>query len=215
MRFLLFSLLILLIPFYSFAQSSADRARAFLAAKEMKENGVLIVRLDSKDIKIKTLQRALASSSLKDKKRQRTQAMLDETIRRRDAINHAMAQSFSDSFSFCPVFICFDTSSNSLKAGLRRGIFFDKMLQPAPNAILPDSANIFVVYYHEKSGEYPFDGLILRRLRAVLEEPFPKFTAIRESFVYDINTPRIRRAANQMERRLQRLYAKAEEKIKD
>ncbi len=196
-------------------QSAADRLQAFAAVKEMKENGVLLVRLDSKDTKIKVYERALADSKLNDKKRRRLQGELDATIKRRDIINTAIAQSFSDSFDFCPVFICFDTSSNTLKAGLKKGIFFNRDISPAPDISIPDSAAIFVVYFHEKSGQYPTDGLILRRLRGILEEPFPKYTAIRESFINDINSPRISRAAAGMNRRLHRLYERALKKEED
>ena len=215
MRYSILILFLLIFQFQAFAQSASDRDRAFLAVKDMKEKGVLIVRLDTKEIKIKTFQRALAASTLKEKKRKRIQKMLDETINERDAINIAMAKAFQDSFSFCPVFICFDTSSNSLKAGIKKGIFYDRDLKPAPELSLPDSSSIFVIYFHEKSGEYPSNGLILRKLRGLVEEPFPKFTAIRESFVYDINTPRIEKAAIQIAPRLQRLYNRADEKIKD
>ena len=215
MRYFILIILFFSIHYQSFAQSCYDRDRAFLAVKEMKEKGVLRIRLDTKDIKIKTYQRALAFSKLKEKKRKRIQKMLDETISERDAINLTMVKGFQDSFSFCPVFICFDTSSNTLKAGVRKGIFYDKNLKKAPEIELPDSASIFVVYYHDRSGDYPSDGLILRRLRGLLEEPFPKFTAIRQSFVYDINTPRIAKAAIQIDRRLQRLYNRSESKIKD
>jgi hypothetical protein len=215
MRYSILIISLFIIQFQAFAQTASDRDRAFIAVSDLKENGVLIVRLDTKDVKIKVFQRALAASTLKEKKRKRIQKMLDETINEKDAINLAMASAFRDSFSFCPVFICFDTSSNSLKAGIKKGIFYDTDLNPAPELTLPDSASIFVVYYHERSGEYPSDGLILRKLRGLVEEPFPKFTAIRESFVYNINTPRIAKAAIQIDRRLQRLYNRADEKIKD
>lgn len=208
------NLLFILLVITSFTELQSQipdkqaRDEALIATKLLKEQGVLVLRLETALPKIQMLERSLRSD-LKPRKRRRAEAMLKETIQRRDKINKAIVQSFSDTFDFCPVYISFDTSAKTLRNGARAGIFYDKDLQKVTNISIPDSAAIFVLYYHEKSGKYPYDGLLLRKLESTLTDPFPHYTPIRESFIYEINTPRIRKAIPRLQQRLKRLYQKA------
>ena len=189
----------------------ANREEAFLAVKEMKYGGVLVVRLKTNHIKIKSLQRELSNPNLKPGKRKRIQGILDETITRKDAINSTMANAFLDSFSFCPVYLSYDTSANTLK-NTKTGIFLNRDFQIDPTVSIPDTANIFIAYYHEKSGDYPSDGLMIRRLSKTLNDPFPHYSAIKESFINEMNTPRLKKVIFILDDKMGKLLARAEKR---
>jgi len=212
------TLFFIFLSLQSFAQPTINekykRDAAFEAIKEMKYQGVLVVRLRTNHVKVKALENTLANQDLKAGKRKRIQSMLDETLTKQNIMNQAMAKSFLDSFKFCPVYLSYDTSAKSLSAGMKKGIFLNREMQIDPSISIPDSAIVFVAYYHEKSGEYPTDGLMIRKLNKKLEEPFPHFTAVRESFVNDINAPRMRKAIYILDYKLRSLFARADKKSK-
>ncbi len=193
-------------------KSKDNRLESFEAVKEMKYGGILIVRLKTNYVKIKALEKELSNQGLKASKRKRTQGILDETISKKDALNQTLSETFLDSFSFCPVYLSFDSSANSLKNGLKKGIFLNRKLEIDPELSIPDSAKIFIAYYHEKSGNYPSDGLMIRRLHSELAEPFPHYTAVKESFLNDFNTPRLRKVILVLDNKLQSLLARAEKR---
>jgi hypothetical protein len=185
---------------------------SFEAVKEMKYGGILIVRLKTNYVKIKALEKELSNQGLKASKKKRIQAILDETISKKDALNQTLSETFLDSFSFCPVYLSFDSSANSLKNGLKKGIFLNRKLEIDPEISIPDTVKIFIAYYHEKSGNYPSDGLMIRGLSSELAEPFPHYTAVKESFLNEINTPRLRKVILILDDKLRRLLARAEKR---
>ncbi len=185
------------------------REAALKEAKRMKENGVLVIRLETAHTKVVMLERALSQKDLKKRKRKRLQGMLDETIQKRDRFNTAIVETMLDTFDFCPIYISYDTSANDLKNGARSGIFYNDAFEKDPSIAIPDSAEIYILYFHENSAKYNSDGLVLRRLKSTLDEPFPCFTPVRASFINEINTPRVRRAIPKIQKRLNRLYEKA------
>jgi hypothetical protein len=209
-------LFLLFFPICLFAQptfkSKDKKLESFEAVKEMKYSGVLVVRLKTNYVKICALEKELSNPALKAAKKKRIQGILAETINRRDALNETMAAAFLDSFSFCPVFLSYDTSANSLKNGIRKGIFLNNSLQIDPDISIPDTAKVFIAYYHDKSGNYPSDGLMVRKLRSELNEPFPHYTAVKESFLNEINTPKLRKVILVLDNRLRRLLARAEKR---
>ena len=144
------------------------------------KKGAIVVRLKTNHRKISMLQATLRSPKIKEKQRKRHQKMLDNTIGTRDAINQSIMDMFLDSFSFCPVYVMYDTASRSLNQGVRKGIFLDKdkNIDPTIELIEP---HVFLVNYRKQSGEFPFDVLLIRRLEERLEEPFPYFVELRES----------------------------------
>ena len=188
------------------------RDEAFQAVKELKYNGALVVRLETSHVKIKAFENNLKNPKLKPAARKRIQSFLDDTRERNEIINRNLMNAFSDSFNFCPVYFCYDSSAGTLKNGARKNIFLNKELAFDSSVEIPDAANIFVIYYHEKSGNYPTDGLMMRRLNKVLEEPFPAYTPVRESFVNEVNSPRIRRVVYGLDDRLRKLLARAEKR---
>ena len=211
-------LIILFLSNYLFAQptfkSKDNRLESFEAVKDMKYNGVLIVRLKTNYVKISALEKELSNTAIKPTRKKRIQGILAETIERRDAINETMAATFLDSFSFCPVYLSYDTSANSLKNGIRKGIFLNDSLQIDPDISIPDTAKVFIAYYHDKSGNYPSDGLMIRKLLSELAEPFPHYTAVKESFLNDVNTPKLRKVILVLDNRLRSLLARAEKREK-
>ena len=193
-------------------KSKDNRLESFEAVKEMKYGGVLVVRLKTNYVKIRALEKELTNPNISASKKKRLQSILVETISRRDALNETMAKTFLDSFSFCPVYLSYDSSANSLKNGLRKGIFLNSSLQIDADISIPDTAKIFIAYYHEKSGNYPSDGLMLRRLGSELADPFPHYTAVKESFLNEQNTPRLRKVILMLDKRLRELLARAEKR---
>jgi hypothetical protein len=193
-------------------KSKDNRLESFEAVKEMKYGGVLVVRLKTNYVKIRALEKELTNPNISASKKKRLQTILVETISRRDALNETMAKTFLDSFSFCPVYLSYDSSANSLKNGLRKGIFLNSSLQIDADISIPDTAKIFIAYYHEKSGNYPSDGLMLRRLGSELADPFPHYTAVKESFLNEQNTPRLRKVILMLDKRLRELLARAEKR---
>ena len=193
-------------------KSKDNRLESFEAVKEMKYGGVLVVRLKTNYVKIRALEKELTNPNISASKKKRLQTILVETISRRDALNETMAKTFLDSFSFCPVYLSYDSSANSLKNGLRKGVFLNSSLQIDADISIPDTAKIFIAYYHEKSGNYPSDGLMIRRLGSELADPFPHYTAVKESFLNEQNTPRLRKVILMLDKRLRELLARAEKR---
>ncbi len=193
-------------------KSKDHRLESFAAVKEMKYGGVLVVRLKTNHVKIRALEKELSNTGIKAAKKKRTQDILTQTISKRDALNETLSSTFLDTFSFCPVYLSYDSSANSLKNGVKKGIFLNKSLQIDPNISIPDTAKVFIAYYHEKSGNYPSDGLMIRRLLSELAEPFPHYTAVKESFLNEVNTPRLKKVIIVIDRRLRDLLERAEKR---
>lgn len=180
---------------------------AFSSIKELKE-GAIVVRLATKHRKIAMLEQTVRSPKLKDKQRQRHQAILDGTIKRRDDLNNAIMKQFQEEFTYCPVYVMYDTCSKALANGTTSGIFLNEEKEIDPDIILKQK-HIFIVNYKKSSGEFPFDILRVRKLKEKLEEPFPYYVAIRESVINTLNTPRAERAVAQLDRRLHAFYDRA------
>ncbi|MCH2021616.1 MAG: hypothetical protein MK207_03975 [Saprospiraceae bacterium] len=183
------------------------KAYAYSSIKELKE-GAIVVRLKTNHRKIQLLEKTLKSNGLNKNQRKRHQAILDGTIAVRDAFNNAIADMFLDSFSFCPVYLMYDTCSNALKSGQKEGIFLNKD-KTADSSIELNEPHVFLVNYKKSSGEFPFDVLRMQKLNDRLEDPFPYFIQLRESWINQINTPRAARAVVQLDRKLKNFYNRA------
>ena len=209
-------LAILSWPLYSqpTINNKEDRNAATEAIQLLKSKGVIVVRLKTYQSKIAALEANLKNEKLKPSRRKELEAMLQETTDMRDAINQTLFSTFKDSFDFCPVYFCFDKDARTLSQGTRKGIFLDSEMKPDPEISLSDTAAVFVAYFHEKSGDYPLNGLILRKLNETLDEPFPAYTPIRESFVNEINTPKLKKTILFLDQRLKALYQLAGKKGK-
>lgn len=187
--------------------SKEKKEFAFNSIKELKD-GAIVVRLHTSYRKIKQLELVLESPKSTKQQLKRHQAILDGTIKRRDELNKAIASMFSDSFKFCPVYLMYDTNTNALKNDVRTGIFLDSNYV-LDSSITLTEAHVFIVNYLKSGSDFPFDVLRVQKLEEKLEDPFPYYAALRESWINAINTPRAKAAVIELDRRFRRFYEQA------
>lgn len=183
------------------------REFAFNSIKELK-NGALVVRLQTNHRKIEILEATVRDPKLTDAQRKRHKAILDGTVKRRDEFNNAIATMFADSFRFCPVYLMYDTCSNALTKGVRKGLFLDTLLKVDTSIVLKEP-HVFLVNYVKSNSDFPFDVLRVRKLLEKLDEPFPYYAAVRESWIDSANTRRAAGAVAELDRRFRRFLARA------
>lgn len=180
---------------------------AFSSIKELKE-GAMVVRLKTNHRKLAIIERNLRSPNLTKAQRKRQERILAGTLKARDEFNEAIGTMFVDSFTFCPVYVMYDTCSSALSKGVREGLFLGKDNKIDPSIKIKE-ANIFIVNYKENGAEFPYDVLRVRKLKEKLENPFPYYVALRESWVNQINTPRASRAVRQLDRKFYQFYQRS------
>ena len=61
---------------------------------------------------------------------------------------------------------------------------------------------IFIINYKKKSSEFPFDVLRMQKLHERLDDPFPYYMQLRESWLNNVNSPRAAQAVIQLDKRL-------------
>lgn len=181
------------------------KAHSQQAIIDMK-NGVLVLRLRTNHRKIALLEQNARSQQLKPKQRERYQRILEGTIQRRDQFNKALLNIVMDSFTFCPVAIVYDTSSASIRQGVRKGIFYDRELNLNDQFSIEKDVPLFFMNFQDKNSRFPFDVLLIQRSTEKLTEPFPYFVEVRESWINDVNTPGAVRAVARLDRKLWRYY---------
>lgn len=174
---------------------------AVRSIQELKKNGAIVLRLKTNYRKLSIMEKTLGSSKLTTAQRKRHQAIFDATIARRDAFNESLVTGFTKNFGFCPVYIMYDTSSRDLLSGVRTGIFLNAQGAIDPSIKL-EQQHIFIASFKERSADFPFAVLYLQRLEENLEEPFPYYVPIRESWVNEINAPRAVKAVAQLDKKL-------------
>jgi hypothetical protein len=180
---------------------------AFSSIKELKE-GAMVVRLKTNHRKIEIIERNLRSQKLTKAQRKRQEAILAGTIKSRDEFNEAIRTMFVDSFTFCPVYVMYDTCSSALTKGVREGLFLGKKNEVDPSIKIKE-ANIFIVNYKKSGAEFPFDVLRVRKLKEKLEDPFPYYVALRASWVNQVNSPRASKAVRQLDRKFYNFYSRS------
>ena len=169
--------------------------------QELKNNGAVVLRLRTNHRKLSIMKRTLSSTQLTPGQRKRQQAIFDATIRRRDAFNESLKSSFTRNFKFCQVYIMYDTSSKDLANGAREGIFLNASGEMDPSIKLKEQ-HVFIASFKDRGADFPYDILRLQRLEERLEEPFPYYVPIRESWVNDINSSRAGKAVEQLDKKL-------------
>ena len=205
--------LVLLLPVLMLGQRDdlnypkEKKAYAQTSIKDLKERGALVLRLRTDHRKIQLLEQTVASKDINGEQRRRHQRMLDNTIERRDLFNEALRYAFEASFDFCPVYVMYDTSSNHLKKGRRSGIFLNEKCELDPSITLKEEA-VFLVNIKDKSAEFPYDVLRMRRLEEKLEDPFPYAVPIRASWLRDVNSPRAAQTVLALQAKLKRYYTR-------
>lgn len=180
---------------------------AFNSIKELKD-GAMVVRLKTNHRKIEIIERSLRDPNLKKGQRKRQEAILAGTLKARDQFNEAIGTMFLDSFSFCPVYVMYDTCSRALNKGVREGLFLGRDNKIDPTIKIKE-ANIFIVNYKKSGAEFPYDVLKVRKLKEKLDDPFPYYVSLRESWVNQINTPRASRAVRHLNRKFYSFYRRS------
>lgn len=186
-----------------------QKEKARQAVLDMRDSGLLIVRLKTEHRAIQVLEAVVARKDLRPKQLARHQAILDGRKRHRDEINQAFFDCFADSFNFCPVYFVYDTAARRLSQGDTAGILWvwsGGSLQPLQEPLKADRKNWFTVYYREASGDYPYDALAMARVTETLYPPFPDDAPVRSSFVNETKRPQMIRAARSLESRLFKFY---------
>lgn len=176
--------------------------------QELKNNGAIVLRLKTNHRKLVIMERTLRSPNLSDNQRKRHQAIYDATITRRDAFNASLKSAFTNEFTFCPVYVMYDTSSKDLKSGLRTGFFLNKEGETDASISLGEK-HVFIASFKERGADFPYDVLRLQRLEESLVDPFPYYSPIRESWVNELNSPRAAKAVVQMDKRLAIFFERA------
>ncbi|MGH1335639.1 MAG: hypothetical protein ACRBFS_05880 [Aureispira sp.] len=184
------------IPLLKDRQDFASRS-----VQELKNNGAIVLRLRTNHRKLSIMERTLNNPNLTAGQRKRHQAIFDATIERRDAFNESLKSSFTKNFKFCPVYVMYDTSSKALASGVREGIFLNAKGVTDPSIKLGEQ-HVFIASFKDRGADFPYDILRLQRLEEKLEEPFPYYVAIRESWVNDINSSRAGKAVVQLDKKL-------------
>jgi len=180
---------------------------AFNSIKELKD-GALVVRLKTNHRKIEIIERNLNNPNLTKAQRKRQEAILEGTLKTRDEFNEAITNMFLDSFTFCPIYVMYDTCSTALNSGVREGLFLGKDNKVDPT-IKINETDIFIVNYKKSGAEFPFDVLRVRKLKEKLEDPFPYYVALRASWINQVNTPRASRAVEQLNRKFYSFYKRS------
>lgn len=210
---IMLAMTILLLPVLVWGQrddlhySKEKKAYAQASIIDLKERGALVLRLRTNHRKITMLEQTLASKRLTRQERRRHQRMLDNTIKRRDLFNESLRHAFTNTFDFCPVYVMYDTSSTQLKSGVRSGIFLNNQREIDPNITLTEEA-VFLVNFKDKSAQFPYDVLRMRRLEEKLEAPFPYVIPIRASWLHEVNSPRVSKAVLALQAKLKRYHAR-------
>jgi hypothetical protein len=177
--------------------------------QELKESGAIVLRLKTYHRKLSILEKTLSNSQLKTAQRRRYQKIYDGVVGRRDAFNESLKHSFTKNFTFCPVYVMYDTCSKELKNGVRTGIFLNEKGE-LDSSIQLDEKHVFVAHFKERGADFPFDVLRVQRLEEKLDEPFPYYVAIRESWVNDINSPRAAKAVVQLDKKFSTFLERAQ-----
>lgn len=114
-------------------QLQAQQAPDYFINETSIENlykGNLMVRLESKDKKIRFINEAMNSSECDQKCKNKLQLKIDELIKERDRFNLQFMKSFEIYFSFCPVYFYYDIDHQELvKSNFNGNFFLDKKLQ--------------------------------------------------------------------------------------
>ena len=190
---------------------NAKRSHAETAILDLKNNGAMVLRLRTDHRKIDLLQQTLASEQLSDQQRRHHERLLESTLRRRDAFNQALRHAFTQAFNFCPVYVMYDTSSSYLAEGQRAGLFLNEQQEVDASIELKED-HVFLVNFKDRSAEFPYDVLRVRRLEEKLDEPFPYVVPIRESWLNNVNSPRAAKSVALLQNRLIRYYQRVLER---
>lgn len=170
--------------------------------------GHLVLRLPTKMQEISSLERQLANTELRDKKRENLERELKFTIEERDRINRLLVEAFEQEYTFSKVWSVYDTASISLRESAWEGIFLNNELNPDPGIQFNPEGEFFTARIGNTDGKQGEKALIITdsQLRD-FQAPFPYFVEL-NSFRWTLSsffTPKEadRRRLNQVAANLQ------------
>jgi hypothetical protein len=153
-------------PPYLAATSENTGARTML--RQLSE-GVLIVRLNSNDRKIRELERLLNSPEVKEKSRKRFRKMLDRTREETRQESLDIMKAFDGNYNFSKVLFMYDTASLHLKNGENSGYFLNRELQHDAGISLEDERWHMFYFRHESPALF----FLLNQQNEQVQRPFP------------------------------------------
>lgn len=126
-------LMTLLVSLPATGQSANERARS---AAQALQDGALIVRLTSNHRKTEAYKEMLMNPDIKPGEKKRLTQLLEETETKTPDRNQSIIQIFKEEFKLCPVYFMYDTSSQQLLKGVRKGIFLNERLEIDPSVAI-------------------------------------------------------------------------------
>jgi hypothetical protein len=148
--------------------SAAERTDAISHLKQLSE-GVLIVRLNSNNRKMKELERLINSPDVNEKAKNRFQKMLETTKEETRQESLDLMQAFDGNYSFSKVLFMYDTAALQLKNGVKQGYFLNRELKPDPTLRLENDDWLMVYFRHESPALF----VLLDRKFDQIQRPFP------------------------------------------
>ena len=141
--FILFISLAFIAPLI--AQQDNKIERSISTIKKIKD-GVLVIRLASKNNKVKELNRLIASPDISAKTKQNLEKNLHETVSEIKGFNTKVYYGFTEVYNFSEVLFMYDTATISLKKGIQQGYFLDKNLNVDPSISLKNRSFALLRY---------------------------------------------------------------------
>lgn len=176
----LLMLVMLGIPFFMVGQEDStkpkslreiEQERAIQHLEQLKE-GVLVVRLQTNNRKIQTLQ-SMVRNNPKDK---RNKKLLEKTIQEKEDLQKATVEAYQTNYNFSKVLFMPDTCAAKLLEGETKGIFLNENLE-IDAAIELDAQHFYISYIgtppvSTSSGQKSL--LIADRYNQLVSPPFPR-----------------------------------------
>ena len=188
------------------AQAERKIIPAKQAIVQLRDSGVLLIRLRSFARTLELKRAALDNPKLTLSQRQRQEKIIKGLERDRDAINRALMEG-ARTWTFCPVYFAYDTSNRALLAGERQGMLLDTAsLSILPDLAIPSDKQIFVLRFQDSGQEFPTDVLRLETLYAYLASPFPYYATVRKSFAKETPHDNTLKAMKRLHKRLEAYY---------
>jgi hypothetical protein len=166
-------------------QGDAPQQISSFEAIQVLKNGTLVVRLSTNARKLEALEKMVATTT-SEKDRLRFEKMLEETRRDTRNYNQWLMEALDSNYTYSKLLFMPDTAATELKAGVRKGIFYDSNLQIDPSLSL--DGGFLVAFYGQSSSSDNTGNEGINVLDANLQPlkaPFPYFvgrTSIRRMF---------------------------------
>ena len=149
--------------------SSASERTSVQTMLRHLSKGVLIVRLNSNDRKIKELERLVNSPGTNEKSKKRFRKMLDSTLAETRQESLDIMKAFDGNYNFSEVLFMYDTASFSLKEGAKNGFFLNRELETDKSIRLGNDSWLMIYFRHESPALF----ILLDSQNEPVQRPFP------------------------------------------